>query len=61
MILGGQFGFTAAIMTYSYMQPEFAFWPLCMKKSPGYTKIGMAFVGAFMMGHGFVMAKFGDK
>jgi hypothetical protein len=55
-ILGGQFGLTAAVLTYASLQNRgFSFLPLSRSKAAGYGKIGAAFFGFWVLGHGYVM------
>jgi len=62
VIVGAQWGLTASVLTYSSMQNSgFAFLPLTMKRSQGYAKIGGAFLAFYMLGHGYVMGRFGDR
>ena len=61
-MLGGQLGLTAAILTYSRLQSSgFALFPLNKAGASGVGKMGAAFLGFYMLGHGYVMNKFGDK
>ena len=62
LMTGIQFGMTAAILLYSKMSHEgFKVWPIAASKTQGYTKIFMAFLGFYYLGHSYVMNKFGDS
>ena len=62
VIVGSQWGLTASVLTYASLQNTgFAFFPLNLRKSQGYSKIGFAFVAFYMLGHGYVMGRFGDR
>jgi hypothetical protein len=61
-LLGAQFGLTAATLTYARLQGSgFALFPLNKAGAAGVGKISFAFLAFYMLGHGFVMSKFGSK
>lgn len=61
-LLGGQFGLTAATLTYARLQGNgFALFPLNKAGAAGVGKMAFAFMAAYMCGHGYVMGKFGNK
>ena len=61
-MMGTQWGLTAAILTYSYMQGKgFSVFPFAASKTVSYGKIGAAFLFFYGFGHNFVLRKFGDK
>ena len=62
LLVGAQWGTTAAILTYTMISGQgFKMLPISAKSTQGYAKIGIAFMAAYMLGHGFVMSKFGDS
>ena len=62
MIVGSQWGLTASVFMYSYLTKDgFKLFPFAASKSPAYGKIAAAFLGFYMIGHGWVMGKFGDS
>jgi len=49
-------------LTYARLQGNgFALFPLSKAGAAGVGKMGFAFLAAYMIGHGFVMNRFGDK
>lgn len=61
-MMGTQWGLTAALLSYSYMQGKgFALFPVTAVKTVSYGKILGAFILFYSSGHSFVMHKFGDK
>ena len=62
VLVGTQWGVTASLLTYTMLSGQgFKMLPISPANTPGYTKIGIAFVAAYVLGHGFVMGKFGDS
>ena len=62
MTVGVQWGLTASVFMYSHLTSGgFKFLPMAANKSQGYGKIAAAFLGFYMLGHGWVMGKFGDS
>jgi len=62
VIVGTQWGLTASVLTYSMLRgQDFKVLPFAARKTQGYAKIGVAFLGFYMLGHGLVMGKFGDR
>ena len=59
-MLGFQWGLTASVLTYSQLK-GFSMYPFGASKVPGYTKIAGSFLIFYMLGHGYVMSKFGDS
>ena len=61
-LVGAQWGTTAALLTYNMLSGQgFKMFPVTPAATQGYAKIGIAFLAAYMLGHGFVMKKFGDS
>ena len=62
VIVGTQWGMTASLLTYNMISGQgFRMFPISSVNTPGYAKLGMAFLAFYMLGHGFVMSKFGDS
>ena len=62
VLVGTQFGLTAAVLTHSYLAGTgFKLLPFSPAKAPGYGKVLGAFLGFYMLGHGYVMGAFGDS
>lgn len=61
-IVAGQWGLTAAVLTYANLQGHgFSLLPFSRSKAAGYGKIGATFAGFWVLGHSYVMGQFGDK
>jgi hypothetical protein len=63
VLMGAQWGITATLLTYSYMQSKHSFgvFPIAGSKLASYGKMGAAFLGFYVLGHSYVMGKFGDQ
>ena len=62
VMVGTQWGMTAAVFTYSFLSGSgFKLYPFSPSHIQGYGKIAAAFLGFYMLGHGYVMGKFGDS
>jgi len=60
--MGVQWGLTASVLTYSMVKHQgFKATPFHMTKVAGYSKVAGAFLGFYVMGHSYVMGRFGDS
>ena len=61
LLVGSQWGLTAAVLTYSNLVNNgFKLMPFAASKAQGYGKVLAAFFGFYFLGHGWVMGSFGD-
>ena len=61
-IFGIQCGLTASVLTYSRLSAGgFTMLPMMASKVTNYSKIGLMYLGFYMLGHSYVMGQFGDR
>jgi len=61
ILVGTQWGLTASVLAYSTLPAAFTMFPFAASKSMGYATVIGSFLGAYMVGHSFVMGNFGDS